>query len=71
MTDITKIPLEELHADRLASANDVLLCQKALALGVDTYNGESTQKRLDVNAAIVAMVDAELERRTQNDRVVD
>jgi len=65
MTDITKIPLDELRADKRASEEDALLCLNAIALGIGTYSGENTQKRLDVNVAIVVKIDEELKRRKE------
>ena len=64
--DIATIPDEELIEDRNASLADIEICRRALLSGVPTYgNGQSTQRRLDVNAVIVARLDAEMQRREQ------
>ena len=66
MVDITTIPLEELHADRLACIEDITLCSKAAALGIKTYcEGASVQERLYTNAAIVDQINEELARRKE------
>lgn len=67
MSDITTIPLEELHADRLECIQDITLCQKAQALGIKAYGDDhSVQERLCTNVGIVAQINEELARRKEN-----
>jgi hypothetical protein len=64
MTDITTIPMEELLEDRAASAIDIAVCKRALALGVLEYGkGGSVQERLEGNRMIIEVIDAEIARR--------
>jgi len=62
--DITKIPQSELESDLADTVKDILVCQAALKVGIDTYGkGDSTQHRLDVNLRIERMITNELNRR--------
>ena len=62
--DICTIPTDELINDRLESLADIIVCEKALAVGVIEYSrGESTAERLKINKQIVEVIDAELLRR--------
>lgn len=64
MVDITTIPLEELHTDRLACIQDITLCQKAEAIGIKTYGDDhSVLERLHTNVGIIAQINEELARR--------
>lgn len=68
MTDITTIPLEELHADRLACIQDITLCLKAETIGVETYgDDQSVQERLYTNAATIDAINEELARRKEKE----
>jgi hypothetical protein len=70
--DLSTFPLQELKDDLRASTNDIITCELALMQGVKTYgDGKSTQRRLDVNKAIVKMITAELERREKLREMVD
>jgi hypothetical protein len=62
--DISHVPLQELYDDREDSLADIVLCERALAMGISVHGaGYSTQERLDTNRAIVDMIDVELKRR--------
>lgn len=63
MTDITQIPKVELVQDLAETMGDIALCRRALALGVDRYNGKDTQERLDANIQIRDAIQVELARR--------
>lgn len=63
MTDITTLTEEELLADRLESENDILLCERALALRVYEINGYPVADRLSANRRIIIQIDIELKRR--------
>ena len=64
--DITTIPLSELKKDLYESDQDIIVCELALMQGTTTYgDGESTQRRQDINKAVSKMIRAELERREQ------
>ena len=67
---IEEISEKELHDDRLASIEDILVCENALALGITTYGiNESVLHRKQVNERIVADIDQELQRRA-NERII-
>jgi len=61
--DIKKIPMSQLLKDKEESIIDILVCEKALSLGVIHYSGGLTQERLDANKRIVIKIDKELLRR--------
>ena len=64
MTDIMTIPDAELKKDLDETFGDILTCQAALKLGIETYaNGESVRRRLDTNEKIKDKIEAELKRR--------
>jgi hypothetical protein len=65
--DISLIPTQELIDDKEASLNDIVACETALAIGIETYSGGSVRDRLECNRKIVVAIDAELERRAQDD----
>ena len=51
-------------SDRGACVNDISLCELALKYGVTHYNsGAGVQERLEADKRIIAIIDAELERR--------
>ena len=59
--DIKTIPINELRDDLAASLGDIRVCELALLHKIDTYSGgDSTQRRLDVNKAIVEMINERL-----------
>lgn len=66
MTNIEKIPIEELYADRRTCRVDMFWLELALNLGV-TYSGADNKERLDGNRQIVAKINKELERRKSED----
>ena len=70
MADITMIPLGGLHDDLLASEQDIAICRRALAIGVDKYDGgrKSTKRRLEINKKIVQAIKSELVRREEAHR---
>jgi len=64
---IEDFPMEELQTDRAESVADIALCRRALDEGVETYfaGKSSVRYRLAENERIVGVIDAELERRSQ------
>ena len=73
--DITQIPLDELIADRAASANDIGVCRDAIrVLSTGTVTSASgrtytvadipeIRDRIDDNREIVRIINAEIVRR--------
>jgi hypothetical protein len=65
MNSIAAISLEQLLTDRAESEADIRTCHFALACGVTHHkDGLPVQERIDGNQRIIAVIDAELERRT-------
>lgn len=63
MIDITKIPEEELRKDLEDSYADILACEAALRLGLESYSGGKVEHRLNSNKYFVEVITAELQRR--------
>lgn len=64
MTDIAAIPLDEMLRDRADAFADIVICQKALCLGITAHrDGYPVEERLRVNEKIVERIDAEIARR--------
>ena len=63
MENINEIPLSELYEDLQASKDDIILCEKALSMGIDYYSGGSTKERIEKNKKIIHVIEKELERR--------
>ncbi len=64
MSDITKIPQQQLLNDKMASLNDIKVCKLALLHNIKEYSGErNVMDRLVDNHMIVLIIDGELERR--------
>lgn len=61
--DVKEIPMEELLADREESIKDMVLCGKALSMGITKYPSGSISKRLEGNEKIVEVINKELSRR--------
>jgi hypothetical protein len=67
-SDFSAIPRSELLQDLADTENDIVACETALAIGVTEYgDGESVQRRLDVNRQIKRVIEAELQRRDDGD----
>ncbi len=61
---ISEIPTGELATDLEKTLDDIALCERALAQGVETYGtGKSVTYRLTTNCMIRDQIAAELERR--------
>ena len=67
MIDIKKIPTEELKKDLQDSIDDISVCSLSLAVGMHEYDDGgkkySIQSRLDTNAEIIKVIEAELIER--------
>jgi hypothetical protein len=63
MADISNIPEEELRKDLQDSYADIIACEAAMRIGVETYSGGSVQKRLNANRGFIKVIEAELARR--------
>jgi len=65
--NIEDIPTEELKKDLQDSIDDISICSLSLAVGVYEYNDGnkkcSVQNRLDTNAEIIKVIEAELIER--------
>ena len=61
--DITTIPKEELEKDLKDSIADIVICSKALAIGIKEHKGTSVQERLKDNKYFVEVISKELDRR--------
>ena len=70
---ISEFTTEELKNDLAETKADIILCEKALALGITEYSdGDSVQHRLDVNLKIERMIEGELEfRKAQSTRAAE
>ena len=63
MDDITKIPTSELEKDLADSYDDLVVCERALSMGIDSYSGESVEHRIRGNKHFIKVITAELARR--------
>ncbi len=64
MSDIMKVPDNELIEDRFQSLCDMEVCREGLRLGIHYYSdGQSTTKRLHTDKRIVKAIEKELTRR--------
>jgi len=61
------IPEAELLADLQESKNDIVACETAIKIGVLDYSGGSVKDRLEKNKEFVKIINAELERRENED----
>ena len=73
-TEIQDIPMEVLLEDKAASLEDIGWCGLAKVIGVDTERlnlGEdmTLDKRMDINAQMVEVIDAEIQRREDEHQV--
>ena len=65
MTEINKIPMNELKADLLDTKNDIVICQTSLGIGISEYSGGSVRDRLNTNLKIEELIEKEIKRRNQ------
>jgi hypothetical protein len=66
MNDLSKIPTHELRNDLAATKLDIIICQRAINLGILEYgNSQSVYHRLGVNKGIRSVIERELKRRKQ------
>ena len=63
MTDITTIHIDRLKKDLQESNDDIIVCEKALLGGVQSYSGGSVKERLKSNKYFVKVISIELDRR--------
>ena len=70
---MSEFTTEELENDLAATKTDIILCEKALSLGIKVYNpGDSVQHRLDVNLRIERLIETELSfRKAQATRAAE
>jgi hypothetical protein len=62
--DIAMIPTDEMLDDRAETLGDIAICKMAIAMHIVRYgDDESVYDRLACNERILALIDAELERR--------
>lgn len=66
--DLSDIPDEELIQDLAETQEDIVLCEFAIAHGVETYNEDNSSvlERLNMNKAMEIIIKEELERRGVN-----
>jgi hypothetical protein len=65
MFDIRTAPIEELLKDKRECEEDIALCQKAIQHGIVSRREVGVQSRINANKTIVAMIEAELARRSR------
>ena len=68
---IEKVPTAELESDLADVMADIVLCCKAIELGITDYKNdkgqmESVWGRLDGNRMVLKIIKGELEKRSQN-----
>lgn len=65
MVHMEQFTTEELMKDRIESLQDVVVCDRAIEMGVFVYDNDNSSvvdRRLD-NLAIIALIEQELDRR--------
>jgi len=68
MSDITKIPTEELLKDLMESSADVAICDVCLVNDITTYSGGNVQDRKAANLGFIEKINAELKRRQEEEK---